>query len=177
MNKRVKFNLTKSLEILERTPLVIESMLKGVSDEWVMANEGKDTWSPYDIVGHYIHGEKTDWIPRLEIILSGSPNKEFAPFDRFAQMQDSKGKKIQELIEDFKSIRAENIVKLKSKNIRETDFLRKGFHPSLGDVTIAQLISTWVVHDLNHIAQISRVMAKQYKDDVGPWVEYLGILK
>lgn len=173
----MKFNLNKSIEILERTPSVVETMLKGISEEWVQTNEGPDTWSPYDIVGHYIHGEKTDWIPRLELILSDDPNKKFEPFDRFAQSRDSKGKSLQQLMDEFKAIRQENIIKLKSKNLTEKDFTRTGVHPKFGEVTIAQLLSTWVAHDLNHIAQISRVMAKQYKAEVGPWTEYLRILQ
>ena len=173
----MKFNLDKSIEILERTPLVIETMLQGVSDEWIQANEGADTWSPYDIVGHYIHGEKTDWIPRLELILSDAPNKKFEPFDRFAQSRDSQGKSLQQLLNEFKAMRQTSLLKLKSKNLTDRDFVRKGIHPVFGEVTVAQLLATWVAHDLNHIAQIARVMAKQYKAEVGPWIQYLRILQ
>lgn len=173
----MEFNLNKSIEILERTPQVIETMLTGISDEWIQANEGADTWNPYDIVGHYIHGEKTDWIPRLELILSDAPNKKFEPFDRFAQSRDSQGKSFQQLLNEFKTMRQTSLLKLKSKNLTDKDFARKGIHPVFGEVTVAQLLATWVAHDLNHIAQIARVMAKQYKAEVGPWIQYLRILQ
>jgi hypothetical protein len=172
----MRFDLHKSIEVLERTPLVVESMLKGLSEEWTTKNEGPDTWSPYDIVGHLVHGEKTDWMTRLEIILSDNTNKKFTPFDRFAQYRESKGKSLQMLMDEFKTLRKKNILKLRLKKIDSTDLLKKGIHPDFGKVTLKQLISTWVVHDLNHIAQIARVMSKQYKAEVGPWVEYLPIL-
>jgi len=177
----MKFDLNKSIEILERTPGVIKELLSGVSDDWSMQNEGKkgeeETWSPYDVLGHLIHGETTDWMGRTEIILSDNPDKNFPPFDRFAQFEESKGKSLKDLIGEFMAIRIYNLEKLKSKNITEADLDKKGIHPKFGEVTLRQLISTWVVHDLNHLAQISRVMAYQYKDEVGPWREYLRILK
>ncbi len=172
----MQFNLNKSLEILERTPLVLETMLNGLSEEWIKNNEGYETWSPYDILGHLIYGEKTDWIPRMEIILSGKADNTFEPFDRFAQFTESNGKTFKQLLDEFKTLRKLNIERLRSKNLTQDDFVRKGKHPALGQVTLSQLLSTWVVHDLNHISQISRVMAKQYKTEVGPWEEYLRIL-
>lgn len=172
----MKFNIYKSLEILERTPLVLETMLKGLSEEWTKNNEGPETWSPYDIVGHLIHGEKTDWIPRMEIILSGKADKNFEPFDRFAQFKESKGKNLQQLLDEFKALRKQNIERLRSANLTQDNFEQQGIHPAFGQVTLKQLLSTWVVHDLNHIGQIVRVMAKQYKSEVGPWTEYLRIL-
>lgn len=172
-----KFNLHKSIEILERTPSVLETMLDGLSDEWLTQNEGPDTWSPYDIVGHYVHGEKTDWIPRFEIILSDAPDKGFVPFDRFAQFENSKGKSLRDLLMEFRELRAQNLEKLKSTKGLEDHLNDTGIHPAFGEVTLAQLLSTWVVHDLNHIAQIARVMGRQYQEEVGPWVEYLGILR
>lgn len=172
----MKFDLNKSIKILERTPLVIENMVKGISDEWIMNNEGTDTWSVYDIAGHLVHGEKTDWIPRMEIILFGREDKKFEPFDRFAQFNESKGKSLQMLLEEFKILRENNISKLRKEKIGKTELLKEGIHPAFGTVTLAQLLSTWVVHDLGHIAQIARVMAKQYKAEVGPWIEYLPVL-
>jgi hypothetical protein len=171
----MKFDLNKSIEILERTPSVIEAMLKGVSEDWIMNNEGGDTWSPYDTVGHLIHGEKTDWVVRMEVILLNK-NKEFMPFDRFAQFNESKGKSLQMLIDEFKTLRKKNMAKLQLKKIEMFDLHKTGIHPAFGKVTLKQLLATWVVHDLNHIAQIARVMAKQYKTEVGPWVEYLSVL-
>ena len=141
-----------------------------------MNNEGAETWSPYDIVGHFIHGEKTDWIPRLEIILSDTQDKRFVPFDRFAQFRESKGKSARELITEFGLLRKKNVETLKSRNLTEADFSKKGIHPAFGEVTLSQLLSAWVVHDLDHIAQIARVMAKQYTVAVGKWVEFLPVL-
>jgi hypothetical protein len=174
----MNFTLEKSLEILERTPDVLITMLRGISVEWTSANEGGETWSVFDILGHLIHGEKTDWIPRTEIILSeNNRDKKFEPFDRFAQFENSKGKTLNQLLKEFKKFRKRNIEYLISKNITDKDLEEKGIHPALGEVTLSQLLSTWVVHDLNHITQISRVIAKQYKTEVGPWIEYLKILQ
>ncbi|MCF2873243.1 MULTISPECIES: DinB family protein [unclassified Tenacibaculum] len=148
-----------------------------MSKEWIVNNEGKNTWSPYDIVGHLIFGEKTDWMVRIKTILSKSENKLFEPFDRFAQLKEDQNKPIQELIKEFKTIRKSNLNELISLNITTKDYNLTGIHPEFGQVTLKQLISTWAVHDLGHIAQISRVMAKQYTEEVGPWINYLGILK
>ena len=173
----VDFSLEKSLEILERTPDVLDAMLRGLSEEWINNNEGGETWSPFDVMGHLIHGESTDWVARMEIILSNSSKKTFTKFDRFAQFEESEGKSMEQLLDEFKTVREKNFGILKSKNLSEKDLNRTGIHPVFGDVTLRQLIATWAVHDLNHIAQISRVMAGQYKIEVGPWVEYLRILK
>jgi len=173
----MNFSINTSIEILERTPNTLEAMLQGIDEEWTANNEGPETWSVYDIVGHLIHGEITDWIPRADIILSDNPHKAFTPFNRFAQFDDSKGKSLKVLLDEFKVLRKKNIEHLKSKNITATALELKGIHPAFGEVTLAQLLSTWVVHDLNHIAQISRVMAKQYKEAVGPWTAYLRILQ
>lgn len=172
----MSFNLNKAIEILERSPHVLTSLLEGLSDEWINNNEGAETWSPFDIMGHLIHGEKTDWMVRTELILSNETDKEFTPFDRFAQFELSKGKTLSQLLEEFQNLRKDNLITLKSKNITIEDLNKTGVHPAFGDVTLKQLLSTWVAHDLGHIAQISRVMAKQYKDDVGPWRDYLPIL-
>ena len=172
----MKFDLNNSIEILEKTPKILESYLNGLSINWLKNNEGENTWSPYDIVGHLIFGEKTDWITRAKTILSQSENKMFEPFDRFAQLKENQNRPISELIAEFKSLRKSNLKELKSLNITNKDFKHKGIHPEFGEVTLEQLISTWVVHDLGHISQISRVMAKQYETNVGPWKAYLGIL-
>ena len=173
----MKFNLEQAIEIIERTPIVLETLLKGLSAEWIENNEGGDTWSPYDVIGHLIHGEKTDWSQRMEIILSKDSNKTFASFNRFAQFEESKGKTITQLLDEFKVARQKNLAFLKSKNLTENDLNKTGIHPVFGEVTLEQLLATWVAHDLNHVAQISRVMAKQYQKEVGPWIEYLRILK
>ncbi len=170
------FRLEKSLEILERTPRILETMLTGLSDEWLVSNEGDETWSPYDILGHLIQGEKTDWIPRMQIILLENADRVFESFDRFAQFNESKGKTLRQLLDDFKALREQNIERLRSEELTEEDFELQGKHPAFGQVSMAQLFSAWVVHDLNHISQISRVMAKQYSAEVGPWKAYLRIL-
>jgi len=170
------FELDKSKEILKRTPEVLETLLTGLSKEWIENNEGENTWSPYDIVGHLIFGEKTDWIVRIKIILNESEHKHFKPFDRFAQFNEDHNRPIGDLIIEFKLLREKNLYELDSLEITQNDFDRIGIHPEFGNVTLKQLISTWAVHDLGHIAQISRVMAKQYKEEVGPWINYLSIL-
>lgn len=173
----MQFDLHKSFEILERTPTVLEQLILGIHNDWLMNNEGDDTWSPYDVIGHLIHGEKTDWIPRTKIILSYSNDKNFIPFDRFAQLNESKAKTITELLNEFKKLRNENLDYLRSLHLDEATLNKTGIHPAFGEVSLQQLLATWTVHDLNHIAQIVRVMAKQYKEAVGPWVEYLRVLQ
>jgi hypothetical protein len=173
----MNFTIEKSVEILERTPNVLNTMLQNISIDWTSNNEGGETWSVYDIIGHLIHGEKTDWIPRAEIILSEKPDKTFEPFDRFAQFKESEGKSLTQLLDEFKILRNKNIEHLRSKKLTDKNLEERGIHPAFGEVTLSQLLSTWAVHDLNHIAQISRVMAKQYKAEVGPWIEYLRILQ
>ena len=170
------FDLTQSIHILERTPVVLEALLKDLPSAWTSSNEGGDSWSPYDVVGHLVHGEKTDWISRTEIILSEGSDKTFTPFDRFAQFQDSQGKSMEMLLEEFKQLRAANMKKIKAMQLTPEDYERTGTHPALGKATLGQLLATWTVHDMGHIRQITRVMAKQYKNAVGPWKAYLTIL-
>ena len=172
----MKFDLDKSYQILERTPSVLRIILSGLDDDWTMNNEGPDTFSPYDVIGHLIQGEKTDWKDRATMILEHGTNKSFAPFDRFAQFEESKGKSLQQLLDEFEKLRKESLGWLRSLNLTETDFAKKGNHPDLGEVTLQQLLSTWVAHDLTHIAQVTRVMAKQYKEEIGPWINFFRIL-
>ena len=171
----MEFNLQEALPILERTPAVVAQLVKDLPEQWTTQNEGGDTWTIFDVIGHYIHGEKTDWIPRMKIIL-GEGDKHFVPFDRFAQFKDSKGKSISQLLEEFSSLRKENIKALKSIELDEKSLQKKGIHPQFGEVTLSELLSSWVVHDLTHINQIARIMAKQYEAAVGPWKAYMGIL-
>ena len=172
----MKFDLNKSLEILEKTPGVIRSLLTGLSEEWIMNNEGPDTFSPYDVVGHLIHGEKTDWPGRIQMILEHGAGKTFVPYDRFAMYEESKGKSLENLLSEFEIIRKKNIAWLKSLKLGEADLDKRGVHPKFGEVTLKQLLSTWVIHDLTHLSQITRVMAKQYKGEMGPWLEYFRIM-
>ena len=172
----MQYDIAKSLEILERTPSVLTSLLSGIDDEWIMNNEGPDTFSPYDVIGHLVYGEKTDWLVRVKIILDHGTSKSFDPFERFAMYEESKGKTIQQLLYEFEEIRKHNIIWVRSLDLQEPDYDKKGMHPKLGEVTLRNLLAAWVVHDLTHIAQITRVMAKQYKMEIGPWVEFFRIL-
>ena len=173
----MNYSKEQGIEILERTPAILKSLLANISQDWVMNNEGADTFSPYDVVGHLIHGEKTDWVVRAKIILEHGVNKPFEPYDRFAQYEESKGKTLGQLLDEFEKIRKENVGWLQSIQLTEDDLERKGMHPVLGEVTLRNLLSTWVVHDLTHIAQITRVMAKQYKEEMGPWPQFFRILQ
>lgn len=170
------FSLKEAIQVLERTPLVLQQLLTGLSVHWLNNNEGPETWSPFDIVGHLIHGEKTDWIPRARLILQGQ-TEPFDPFDRFAQFEHSKGKSIEQLLSEFEKLRNENVKILLAMHLTEVDFKRVGLHPDFGDVTLQQLLSTWVVHDLSHIRQIARVMAKRYTSEIGPWAAYLPVVQ
>ncbi|MGC2237515.1 MAG: DinB family protein [Pyrinomonadaceae bacterium] len=172
----MNFRIEQAVEILSKTPDVITSMLGNLSDDWI-ETEDAENWNPFDIVGHFIHGEETDWIPRAEIILAQGESPTFVPFDRFAQLEQSKGKTLRELLETFAGLRKENLEKLRQMNISDEQLKLKGIHPELGEVNLEQLLSTWVVHDLTHIRQIVTVLAKKYTENVGVWREYLSILK
>jgi uncharacterized damage-inducible protein DinB len=156
---------------------VLHAWLWDLPGVWITSNEGPDTWSPYDIVGHLIHGERTDWIPRAELLLAYGESRPFTPFDRFAQFKDSRGKSLRELLDTFTELRAQNLARLESLRLTPADLERRGRHPELGPVTLGQLLATWVAHDLNHIGQIARVMGRQYTDAVGPWLAYLPLLE
>ncbi|MFD0964637.1 DinB family protein [Pseudofulvibacter geojedonensis] len=175
-NSISSFNLDEAVSLLSSTPTTLISFLKDLPENWIHQNEGENTWSPFDIIGHLIHGEKTDWIPRTRIILENHSDKKFAPFDRFAQFENSKGKTLHELLMEFKKLRKENLIFLKTLKITEQDLLKEGIHPEFGTVTLQQLLATWVTHDLGHIAQIAKVMAKKYKNEVGPWSAYIKIV-
>jgi len=170
------FDLDLATAVLERTPRLLNTWLDHIPDEWTLANEGGDSWSPFDVVGHLIHGERTDWIPRAEIILSPEESKEFKSFDRFAQFEKSRGKSLKQLLNTFMDLRTENLRRLRGFHLTPPDLDKTGIHPDLGRVTLKQLLSTWVAHDLNHLAQIAEVMARQYTREVGPWKVYLDIL-
>ena len=174
--KAMKLEVDQALEILAQTPSTVKSMLGNLSDRWLFLNEGTETWSPFDVIGHLIHGEKNDWIPRAEIILNQGENPAFEPFNRFAQFEESRGKSLQELLTTFELLRLRNIETLNSMNLTPEKMELTGLHPEFGRVTLEQLIATWAVHDLDHIAQIARVLAKQYSEAVGPWRAYLSVL-
>lgn len=170
------FHFEHALEVLQRTPATLHTLLHGLSAQWTYASEGDDSWSPYDVIGHLIHGEETDWIPRLKILLAHGEARAFDPFERTAFYEKSKGKSLEELLDTFVALRAKNLETLRELHLQPKDFALQGAHPAFGPVTLKQLLATWVVHDLGHVRQIARVMAKQYKNEVGPWREYLSIL-
>ena len=172
----VNFTLSDAVPVLRRTPAVLRAWLGDLPDSWTTSNEGPDTWSPYDIVGHLIHGERTDWIPRTELLLAHGESRPFTPFDRFAQSRESRGKSLRELLDTFTDLRAQNVVRLESLQLTPADLERRGRHPELGPVTLGQLLATWVAHDLNHLGQMARVMGRQYTGAVGPWLAYLPML-
>lgn len=172
----MKFQLDHAKDILSRTPATLTSLLQDVPDEWLFSNEGPETWSPFDVLGHLIHGEKTDWIPRARIILEHGEQRAFVPFDRFAMFEASKGKSLRELLATFEGLRGESLRQLDELNLTPELLAKRGKHPELGIVTLSELLATWVIHDLSHIAQITRVMCKQYGEEVGPWRAYLPIL-
>jgi len=172
----MQFQLTDALEVLERTPATFRALLGGLSGAWTAANEGSDTFSAFDNVGHLIHGERTDWIPRAGIILGQGPNRRFEPYDRFAQYRESQGKSVAELLDEFARLRAENLTTLRGWQLSERELALEGEHPALGTVTLRQLLATWVAHDLGHVAQTARVLAKQYREAVGPMRAYLPVL-
>ena len=172
----MEFDLDKGLAVLTRTPATLRELLAGLPSPWTSANEGPDTWSPQDVVGHLIHGEETDWIPRAQIILSKGESQPFEPFDRFAQGGRFAGWSLERLLDRFAELRADGLETLRGWRLTREQLALRGTHPELGQVTLSQLLASWVVHDLGHIAQISRVMAKQYTVAVGPWKAYLPVL-
>lgn len=170
------FQLSDGIAVLERTPSTFRALLSGLPDTWILSDEGPDTFSAFDNVGHLIHGERTDWITRARIILEQGASRRFEPYDRFAQKRESEGKSLAQLLDEFATLREANVATLRGWNLTDEQLVLEGEHPSLGRVTLRQLLSAWVVHDLGHIAQTARVMSKQYREAVGPWREYLPVL-
>jgi len=172
----MNFELNNAIEVLTATPATLRSFVGSLSGSWTESSGTENTWKAFDVVGHLIQGEETDWIPRAEIILAQDANQTFTPFDRFAQFESSKGKTLGELLDEFEQKRKESLETLLSWTLTEEQLHLSGTHPELGEVTLRQLLATWVVHDLNHIRQIATAIAKEYKDEVGPWKQYLSIL-
>lgn len=173
----MKQNLEHTIALLTRTPAALNALLRDLPDAWIFANEGGESWNAFDIVGHLIHGERTDWMPRTRMILEHGESRAFEPFDRLAQERDSKGKSLSELLYEFAHLRTENLHALRSLNLTDDDLARRGVHPALGVVTLSQLLATWAAHDLTHLHQLSRVLAHQYRDAVGPWTAFLGVMQ
>jgi hypothetical protein len=170
------FDLSSGVMILRRTPRTLDALLRGLPAGWIDATEGPDTWSPYVVVGHLIHGERTDWIPRARIVLDQGSDRRFTPYDRFAQFRESEGKSLEQLLDEFAALRAANLATLEGWQLTDSDLSLTGEHPEFGPVTLRQLLATWVAHDLGHLVQTARVMAKQYRDAIGPWRAYLSVM-
>jgi len=168
-----EFNLDEAIPVLARTPHVLRALLADLSEGWIKGNVGGESWSPYDILGHFIHGERTDWMPRARIILEHGNSMTFEEFDRFAQFEESREKSTSQLLAEFEELRATNLKELRGMELGQRDLAKKGMHPDLGEVTLEQLLATWVAHDLSHLGQIAEVMARQYRQAVGPWRAYL----
>lgn len=171
------YRLEEAIALLRRTPAALRALLQDLPEPWILANEGPGTWSAFDVVGHYLHAERTNWIQRIMVIINGEGQGKFPVFDRFAQFQFDKNLSLKDLLEDFETIRNNNLDELKSLNLSEADLDKTGIHPDFGQVTLRQLLATWVAHDLDHLYQIARVMAKRYQEDAGPWKAYLRILR
>jgi len=173
----MEHNLAHTISLLTRTPAALEALLRDLPETWTFRNEGENTWSVFDVVGHLIHGERTDWMPRTRMVLEFGETRTFVPFDRFGHVDESRGKSLAQLLDEFARLRAKNLAELRACNLRPEDLERHGRHPALGVVTLSELLATWAAHDLTHLHQVSRIMAHQYREAVGPWRSYLGVLQ
>lgn len=170
-------DLIPTLALLSNTPAALDALLRDLPETWTHRTEGENTWSVFDVIGHLIHGERTDWMPRAKMVLQFGLSRSFEPFDRLGRIKESQGKSLPQLLDDFSLLRSKNLQELRALNLRRRELELVGKHPALGAVTLSQLLSTWAVHDLTHLHQVSRIMAHQYREAVGPWSEYLGVLK
>ncbi len=172
----MQHNLQNTISLLTRTPATLNTLLRDLPEAWTFRNEGQNTWSAFDVVGHLIHGERTDWMPRVKVVLQFGETRAFEPFDRQGHAREIHGKSLAQLLDEFARLRSENLAELRALHLRPEDLERRGRHPSLGVVSLSELLATWAAHDLTHLHQISRVMAHQYREAVGPWSAYLGVL-
>ena len=177
MASLTEFNLAETVAVLTRTPATLNALLRGLPSIWVRGTEGEDTWNAFEIMGHLVFAERSDWMPRVRIVLENGEARTFEPFDRFAQLKESQDKSLEQLLDDFARLRRENLAALHALNLHQDDLTRRGKHPALGVVTLSELLATWAVHDLTHLHQLSRLMAHQYRGLVGPWSAYLGVLQ
>jgi hypothetical protein len=173
----MEHNLQHTMSLLTRTPAALDALLRNLPEMWTLRNEGENSWSAFDVVGHLIHAERTNWIPRVRVVLQFGENQPFAPFDRWAQVRETQGKVLEQLLDEFAHLRSESLGELRALNLRREDLELRGRHPTLGVVTLSELLATWAAHDLTHLHQISRIMAHQYREAVGPWSRYLGVLQ
>jgi len=172
----MQHNLQNTISLLTRTPAALNALLRDLPETWTFRSEGENTWSAFDIIGHLNHGERTDWMPRVKVVLQFGETQSFEPFDRQGHAREIQSKSLGQLLDEFVRLRSENLTELRALNLRQEDLERRGRHPSLGVVTLSALLATWAAHDLTHLHQISRVMAHQYREAVGPWSVYLGVL-
>jgi hypothetical protein len=173
----MQHNLENTISLLTRTPAALSALLGDLPETWTGRNEGENTWSAFDVVGHLIHGERADWMPRAKVVLQFGETQAFEPFDRWAQVRESEGKSLGQLLDEFARLRSESLGELRALHLRPEDFERRGRHPALGVVTLSELLAAWAAHDLTHLHQISRIMAHQYRQAVGPWSRFLGVLQ
>ena len=173
----MEHDLQHTIALFARTPAALNVFLRDLPESWTHRNEGGDTWTAFDVIGHLIHGERTDWVPRARMIMQFGETQSFEPFDRWAQARESEGKSLAQLLDEFARLRSENLDQLRGLNLQPRDLERRGRHPALGVVTLSQLLATWAAHDLTHLHQLARVMACQYREAVGPWGAYLGVLR
>ena len=173
----MEHNLLQTIALLTRTPATLNALLRDLPKTWTFRNEGGNTWSALDVVAHLIHGERTDWMPRAKMVLQFGKTKAFEPFDRVGHVRESQSKSLVQLLDEFARLRSENLDELRALNLRQEDLKRRGRHPALGVVTLSELLAAWATHDLTHLHQISRIMAHQYREAVGPWSAYLGVLQ
>jgi hypothetical protein len=175
--EKMPHHLPHTISLLTRTPAALNALLRDLPEAWTLRNEGVNTWSAFDVIGHLIHGERTDWMPRTRMVLQLGETRTFEPFDRWGPARDTEQKSLGQLLDDFARLRSDNLDELRSLNLRQEDLERRGRHPVLGVITLSELLATWAAHDLSHLHQISRVMAHQYREAVGPWSGYLGVLQ
>jgi hypothetical protein len=173
----MEHNLQHTVSLIERTPAALNALVRDLPDAWTHRNEGGDSWTVFDVVGHLIHAERADWMPRAKILLEFGEARAFDAFDRLAQVRESQGKSLPQLLDEFARLRAENLAQFRALNPSPTDLARRGRHPLLGTVTLSELLATWAAHDLTHLHQVSRIMAHQYRDLVGPWSRFLGVMQ
>jgi len=173
----MKHSLQDTMSILARTPGALDSLLRDLPDTWTLQNEGEETWNVFDVLGHLVFAERTDWMPRVKMVLQYGESHAFESFDRSGHLREVRGKSLEHLLDEFAGLRSENLAELRTLNLKEEDLIRRGLHPSLGKVTLSELLATWAAHDLTHLHQISRIMAHQYRQMVGPWSRYLGVLQ
>jgi hypothetical protein len=177
MEGMMEHDLQNTVSLLARTPVVLNALLRDLPEAWTLRNEGENTWSAFDVVGHLIYGERTDWMQRARIVLQFGEIRTFEPFDRLGQVREIQGSSMGQLLDEFTRLRAENLDELRDLKLGREELALRGRHPALGVVTLSELLATWAVHDLTHLHQISRVMAHQYREAVGPWSRYLGVLQ